>query len=574
MPFDVALILSQLDSGQSAEAPLPAWLQESWEDPVGFASALAAASAGRGALPLKSRPGQHYDLFHDLVVRHAGSDRVALRAHDRLKGWQALSYRQLHDQAARRATEWARQGVKPGAKLCLLYHPGPELLISLAAALGLGACVSFLPPVGTGFVSRRLAALAPAHIAAEPHQVPLLQGFEKRLLRSLGEAPPAFTSHNYQPDEPVGLLFSPLADPPHLPVPLTAADAWLGALRDGLLAWGLAPGEHLAAPGLPPLQYLPALLLAALVRGATFLHLELADLERDPALLLAHPLRTLGVSPALRDLLLRVRPRPLGNVSHWFRNPEEPLDWQTWREWVRQCGLASVPASNALVDASAGGAVLLSTRRKGEVHTDIFPAPGCRWALKDANLSGQEAPGDFGLFTLLPDEGRPPPHALLSRHRGRFLYSGTRDARREGRVLPAAEVSAALEGLPFVSGASLQPIPTGGTLGHHRFVLLVFTGAEPLALTEREAPSRRQQLLRRLELLLGPELLPERVEFFPLHPRRAKGAVDDAWCRTQYLTGLLHLKVREPMFQALAALRARGLDLTPRMGDDAASGTS
>jgi hypothetical protein len=192
--------------------------------------------------------------------------------------------------------------------------------------------------------------------------------------------------------------------------------------------------------------------------------------------------------------------------------------------------------------------------------------------LRDLNLSGQAAPGDVGVFTLVPDEGRPPGHAILSRLRWRFLYTGARDARREGRVYPAAEVTAALEELPFVSGTAVTPIPTGGTLGHHLFHLLVFTGSESLETTQREAASRRQQLRRRLELQLGAEHLPDHIEFFPLHPRRQKGAIDEAWCRTQYLTGMLHLKAREPMFQALTALRTWTRDETRRSGSAAPSG--
>lgn len=574
MPFDISSILAQLNTGQLQGVGLPDWLQESWSDPEGFAAALASSSAipGRGALPLKSRPGLHYDLFHDLLVRHASSHHAALRAYDPRQGWQTLSYHALHDQASRRATEWVRQGVKPGAKICLMYEPGSELLISLMAALGVGACISLLPPQGKAFIARRLAALKPHHLAAEPHQLPLLEGFEKALLRSRGDAPPLFTSHTYKPDEPVALLFSPLADPPHVPLPLSAAQAWQGALRDGLLLWGLAPEGHLAAPGMSPLQYLPALLFSALICGAAFVHLELAHLERDPSLLLAHPLHTLGVSPALRNLLMRARPRPLGNVSSWFRCPEQPLDWEAWSYWVRQCGLASIPHFNALVDAAAGGAVLFSLRHKGEIHADVLPAPGHRWELRALNLSGQVALGDVGLFTLLPDEERPPGHVILSRLRGRFLYTGARDARREGRVYPAAEVTAALEELPFVSGAAVTPIPTGGTLGHHLFHLLVFTGSEPLETTQREAANRRQQLRRRIELQLGAEHLPDHVEFFPLHPRRQKGIVDEAWCRTQYLTGMLHLKAREPMFQALTTLRTWTQDETRRSGSAAPSG--
>ncbi len=574
MAFDIQHILARLDADPADDTALPAWLQESWEDPEGFVTALAPAATSRGALPLKSRPGQHHDFFHDLLVRHASSERVALRAYDPLHGWQTLSYRELHHQARLRAATWARQGVKPGARLCLLLGPGPELLVSLMASLGLGACVSFLPPQGQAFVSRRLAALEPQHIAVEAHQLPLAQGFEACVLRTQGDVSPLFTSYSYSPEEPVGLFFSPLVTPPHVPLPLSATDAWSCALRDGLLTWELAPGDCLAAPGMSLLQHLPALLMATLLRGATFVHFDLSELQRDLSLLHAYPLRVLGVCPELRELMLRSQPRSLGQLSLWFRNPEEPLDWESWRRWVRHCDLASVPVANVLVDSAAGGAVLCSPRRKGEPHAEVFPAPGRRWALRDLNLSGQHAPGDIGLFSLLPDEERPPGHVVLSRMRGHFRYAGPREPRREGSVYPSSEVMNALDGFPFISGASVVALPTSATPGHHLFALLVFTGSEALQTTEQEAAPRRQQLRRRIELLLGAEHLPDRIEFFPLHPRTKQGRVDDAWSHGQYFTGLLHLKAREPMFHALNALRTWKSDPNRPRGSAAASGTS
>lgn len=553
MAFDVRKILEQLETGTPSDPGVPAWQQESWEDPDGFSAALAVAHVGRGA-PLKSRAGQHYDFFHDLVVRHGNTDRIALRSYDRRSGWQTLGYKQLHEQAARRATEWARQGVKPGAKVCLLYSVGNELLISLVAALGLGACISFLPPVGRRFIAHRLAGLKPDHIAAEPHQVLLLQGHEKKLLNSQGQASPAFTSHTYKPQEPVGLLFSPLVEPSGTPAPLLAEDAWRGALVDGLLTFGLGSGEHLAAPGFHLLQHLPAFLFATLLRGATYLHLELQDVEANPALLTEHPVRALGVTPALRDVLLRARTQ-LKNVAHWFRNPEEPIDWQSWRAWVKQCGLATVPSSNVLVDPCAGGAVLVSPRRVRDVHTETPPAPGRRWALHDVNMSGQLAPGDLGVFTLLPNEERPPAYLVLTRSYGLYHYGGPRTARREGRVYPAAEVAETVREVGFVRGATVVPAPTGGVAGHYRYVLLVFTGAQA-----PQASTWLQELRRCIELNLGAEHLPDRTELLPLYPRMVDGQVDEAWCQTQYLTGALYRKSSDPLFQTLTALRGHLLE--------------
>ncbi len=552
MPFDVRKILEQLETGAPAESGVPAWQQESWTDAAGFAAALAAAHVGRGS-PLKSRVGQQYDFFHDIVVRHGG-DRLALRSHDRRGGWQTLSYRALQEQASRRATEWARQGVKAGSKVCLLYSMGSELLISFAAALGLGACLSYLPPQGRRFISRRLALLTPDFIATEPHQALLVEGFEKQVLQSRGQAAPAFTSHTYKPDELVGLLFSPLVEPTGTPVPLLAEDAWRSALVDGLLTFGLGPGDHLAAPGYHPLQHLPAFLFATLLRGATYVHLDLADVEANPKLLTEQPLRALGVTPALRDLLLRTR-TPLKNVAHWFRNPEEPIDWQGWMAWVKQCGLAAVPSSNVLVDPAAGGAVLLSPRRVRDVHTEAPPAPGRAWILGDVNMSGQEAPGDLGIFTLVPAEQRPPGYLVLTRAFGVYHYGGPRSARREGRVYPGDEVAEVVGELPFVRGALVVPAPTGGIAGHYRQVLLVFTGAQ-----RAQSGPWLQEIRRRIELLLGAEHLPDRTDFIPLYPKKVDGALDVAWCQSQYLTGALHRKSTDRLFQALTALRGQLLE--------------
>jgi hypothetical protein len=557
MAFDVRKILEQLEPGAPAGAAVPSWQQESWEDPDGFAAALAAAHAGRGA-PLKSRTGQHYDFFHDLVVRHGHTDQVALRVHERRGGWQVLTYRQLHEQALRRATEWALQGVKAGAKVCLVYAVGSELLVSLAAALGLGACVSFLPAQGKRFLARRLAALKPDHIATEPHQALLVEGFEKKILQSRGQASPAFTSHTYKPGEPLGLLFSPLVEPSATPVPLLAEDAWRGALVDGVLTYGLGPGEHLAAPGYHLLQHLPAFLLAVLFRGATYLHIDLPELEANPALLTEYPVRALGVTPALRDVTLRAR-TPLKNVTHWFRNPEEPLDSQAWRGWVQQCGLAGVPSANVLVDPAAGGAVLVSPRRVRDVHTETPPAPGRRWTLQDINMSGQQAPGDLGVLSLVPSDGRPPPYVMLTRSYGVYHYGGPRAARREGRVYLADEVAETVKGLPFVRGVTVVTAPTGGVAGHYRYVLLVFTGALP-----GQPGPWAQEIRRLLELQLGPEHLPDRLEFIPLYARQEEGQVDEAWCQSQFLTGALHRKSQDPLFQALTRLRGRLLEKEER----------
>jgi hypothetical protein len=170
-------------------------------------------------------------------------------------------------------------------------------------------------------------------------------------------------------------------------------------------------------------------------------------------------------------------------------------------------------------------------------------------------MSGQLAPGDLGVFTLLPNEERPPAYLVLTRSYGLYHYGGPRTARREGRVYPAAEVAGAVRELGFVRGATVVPAPTGGVAGHYRYVLLVFTGAQA-----PQASTWLQELRRCIELNLGAEHVPDRTELLPLYPRMVDGQVDEAWCQTQYLTGALYRKSSDPLFQTLTALRGHLLE--------------
>lgn len=546
MPFDVKEILRSLAARPRDGEPAPEWLARSWADPDGFAAALTDFQ--NSGTPAKSRPGLRFDFFYDFAVRHAATNRVALRTWDKARGWQSLTYQELHDRAAQRASAWAGQRVKAGAKVCLVYQPGEELLVSMLAALRLGACIGYLPPEGREFVRRRIAAFAPDHLAAEPRQAPLFKGFEKLLLKSKGGGAAGFASHTYQPQDPVALVFSPLVDPCDRGVLLNADEAFRGALRDGLSTFGLDPGDVLAAAGFPLLQHLPALLFATLLRGATYLHLDLGDLSRDVSPLLRYPIRALGVSAELRDLLLRVPQARFTGLGHWFRNVEEPIDWIAWQKWGEQMGLKEVPTFNVLVDPAAGGAVLASARRPGAVHADIDPVPGRSWELRDLNLTGQPAPGDIGVFTGLPDKGRPLPYVVLSRVRGQLHYAGTRVPRRDGRVFPSAEVAQAVSPMPSVLGASVVAVPEGGVPSRARFILVVFVGGA-------KNPPSTADLQKRVELEVGPMHLPDDVKVFPLHPRFTKGRIDDVWCKAQYLTGALHEKSQDEIFLALTALR-------------------
>jgi hypothetical protein len=550
------------------------WLEESWRGPDAFVEALQAWLAGPSVVSFKSVPGVRYDLYHDWVMRHLRSGATALRWYDRRSerdgGWSSLSYAELDQRCALRAAAWTRQGVVPGAVVCVMLPFGAEAVVSLLAGLRLGACVSLLEPLGPAYVSRRLLALAPQHVASEPFYEPWLGALAGVLLGPDGLEPGASVgSHTYAAADPCALPFSPLRRPPEVPVPLPASLAYLGALRDGVITLALRAGDCIAAPGLHREQHQPALLFAALAAGATFVHIPADDVLRDPGLLDAVSLASVGLDAATCEARLRVGGGAVHRWRHVFRNPEEPTDWEAWRELVETRGLRDTAMSNVVFESASGGALLASPRRLGTRQLaalmSVVPAAGRAWALLDFSGTGQLSVGDSGVFAPMtgePGKEKPdqPQYMALGRRRGgEYLYGGTVEPRRSGRVYPIDEVVAALEDCPFLLGAGVASVPAGGSTLAWRFVLLGFCGHEPDTRFDALREPRCDELRRMLTTRLGEALLPDAIELFPLLPRLADGAVDQAWCQLQYTTGTLFSKAKTPVFRRVAELRRQAV---------------
>lgn len=552
---NLASLAASLELAREDEIPELDWLDASYTDPAAFWEGLIQGAAPAYPPPLRSRPGSSIDLYADTVGRHAGTKRVALRWFDRRLDWRQLSFAELDARAGSRATAWVEQGVGAGSAVALLLPLGPELLVSLAAALRLGARVSLLPPAHEASLAPRLAALGPDHLVFDPtHPPPVPREMAELRLEPGGtQPPPPAPPYSFAPDETCASLFTGLRAPLAVPAELSAEAALLHAWRDALLAYRLRPGMGLAAPGFHPRQHLPALLLSTLAAGATFIHIPWDDLLSDPALLTEGAVHVLGINRELCELLRRRPPGPWPELHRWFRPADEPLDWEAHREMIVKNDLARFPASNVLVDAASGGCVLFSAARPGSVNAKVLPAAGQPWTLIDPS-TGEPALGEHGLFTPLR-EGEPTGEgwfviAKASRAAREHLYGGPLVPRRAARVFPSSEVVELVMGLPGVAGASVVPVPTGSPGGDFAFVLLVFVGDG--CVEAREIPGL-------LEQRLGPDGRADHVEIVPFFPRLEGEKVDHDWCRAQYLSGFLARKAEEPVFHKLTDLRRAAL---------------
>lgn len=554
VPLDLSLVERDLAVERTAAAEAPAWLRASQREPRAFWESLVAWVDGTSAVRTKIALNDRYDPYHDLVIRHLGSESAALAWRDAARGPQSMGFRELAERATRRAVAWRQAGATPGQVVCALRPMGRELLVSIVAALKAGLVIQPLPPLGTRFVTTRLAAAPPHLVDTDDAHRPLLLGCEALVVTA--DAPGDVSleldaSITWATGATAAMILDPTSPTPAVPAPLSIDALMLCALRDGVLALGLRRGDVVTAPGLSSLDLVPALPLAALLCGATLLHLTLDDLRREPALLASQPLRAVGLSAAARELLLE-HPARVGDGWHtWFRDPSESLDVERWQQLVDALDLHDAGAVNLLWRSAMGGCTLFSGRRKGRAHADVLPSAGVPFVIADFLAGGAPAPTGHGRLALnLPGTLKPAPTpSVIVPHRRGWAFGGSFVDGHRGRRFLKEETHEALAGLNGCLGASVCLCPVPGS--EHLVDLLLFTGVVP----KRQDAALIDDALRLLAAALGEEHLPDRVRCFPLPPRRGPGGVvDHLWCRDQYLTGGLARRTRDTIHQLLGRI--------------------
>jgi len=282
-----------------------------------------------------------------------------------------------------------------------------------------------------------------------------------------------------------------------------------------------------------------------------------------------------GIDERTRDALLR-HPSPIGErIGHWFRDPTTSQQFELWQRFVGEVGLQRTWSANLKWEAAHGGCTLFSLRRQGQVHFEVLPGAGVAWRLADPAHPGRESVTGHGLLAVIPPGAEEPAPvataAIIARHGSGWVFAGSQENTRRGVYYPAGEVLEAIEGAPGCLGASLCFAPLLGGETASVAVLMVFVGrAGPV-----DDAQLRQILERRIRQEMGAEHLPDRIQFFPLAPRRDEaGAIDHAWCRSQYLTGSLSSKSKDELFGCISLLRERlGQESGPTESSGAARAT-
>lgn len=555
-PLDLPSITATLRGGKATDAWVRGWLPATCAAPERFVEALHAYALSRRK-GLKSRPGLAYDFYHDLVVANLEQRTPALFARDGA-GYVPISYATLHERCTSLAGAWKRLGCERGAPVCVVLPAGVEHAVAVLTGLRMGLVVSTLEPYGPAFVRSRLEALSPKFTVTServanamrlpPAQVlPVVAGARE------GGAPPVAS---YAPDAPVFSLLSPF-DAAGEPVELAAGAVYASLLRDGLVVLGLEASDVLAAPGFDPTQASPHLLLAALAAGACYATIEAADFEGDPKLAERARLSVLGVGSELRERILARGADWLPATGRaWFKDLSGVLDVERWDELARALAGKKLPGFNVLVNAATGGVELFSPRATRPVCLRAWPVPGRGFQLSEVAAGDLPVLNDVGVYTVMDGEDPvelPLPRMLLAARDDGYLFVGTIDLGPASQVFPCADVARVAAQLPAVRHASVV-IGPGRLMNDARTVLVVFTDDARGADGRIELPVKIPAIKARIAAEMGERFVPDRIAIYPLRPRLVDGVIDEAWCRSQFLSGSLDTKARSEMFVLISRI--------------------
>lgn len=553
--LDLSLVEKDLSKKAQESFGSIGWLHQSYEVPDTFWTGLLGANGAFFSWPGKSSLHRKYDFYHDIFARNQSNPAPAFLWHDEIKGWRELSYAQLEISVSREAAGWESLGVVAGSKVCIVSRLNERFLVALMAALKIGLIVSVLPPLGFSFLQRRIDAVAPDFIWTLEEHTPLLSQYREILLpeAAAGSARGDSRSHSYTGSSPLALCFDSSAEPPDVPRELNAETAYLSAVRDGCVALGLRPGHAVAAPGFGLMESQPALLLACLLNGATYVHIEERDLARAPGLLAERPLNAVGVTEATRETLVGNGVEIGKSWDFWFRDPGESRDIAAWSEFVETAKLRDAFSGNQRWNASLGGCILFSAKRKGSPHAHVLPAAGVQWSLADPADIKRDSLSGSGWFTVrLPgmDEGIVA-GGMLGKAGNEWLFVRPVLSGCSGKCYPAAEILESISGIPYGSSCCVAEVPATRADGSSQFGLLVFVGGKRVS----EA-SILESIRKKIAREMGKEFLPDFMQILALHPRRGEdGGMDHAWCAREYLSGGLSRREKGEVYRRITDIR-------------------
>lgn len=557
----------------------PSWLRRAYEDPVWFWQEVAARLSDQAPGSPRSAVTEWYTLFEEFGARHVVGARPAFATHVRGRVAQRITYSEAVSKAQALSAHWTRVREKPGATVVLLFDVGPAFIVCLLAAWHCGAAVCCIPPRGPAFVRNSLerlmqsedvesdAVFVVAGTAATPW-VRHIASSQSLAWDVDGVAPGTSHDkpHRFGAAEVAVRAFSHLSSEWGPPVALSAEQLYLGALRDGLMVFGLRAQEGVAAPGFCDVQYKPWLTWMCLACGAHFVDVSAFD-EGTGETLFDGTIQFLGVRGELRDKLLSrqttLAPRA---VRGWFRDVGEDSTVEKWTALAQRMAPAGVRGMNYLANTAAGGSILYSAWTPNPERVGVWRAPGLACELTEPNGTGMPALADMGMLAPIAKvQGQV--GIRLGVHQAALgqlilvdagdsdVWVGNLGSHRRAHFLPERDIEGTLQRCypGAIRCAVLVGLPLRRDTARRCITLLVY------AIPGREVHLDSVGIIENIREQLGAASEPDKVEIFHVNPKwqdlkAQELTVDRGACASQYLSGLSWKKQHADVFRCLSEM--------------------
>ncbi len=536
------------------------YCEESCSNPEPFWEELFSLHQKSRRTPLQSVRADHYDFYHDCIVRHLLSNDLAYTFIEKgeNKGW---TYKQLHRCVNFHVRKWSQQDLKAGQIIAIVLLPGSEFLIALLTALRLGLTFCFLPPtsiLGKGQITSILSKLEPQFIVSaddfELKEVP-------RLLidpKGLDEENHAPLSFSYKASTPIQIALSLYRQEPLAFVPLDAHTLYLHSLRDAYITLNLIENNSWASPLSCPIRTEPCSTLSTLLAGARKVHVSDDSLKSDPQILKDEKIQLLGISGPLQQLWSRTPAAPIRSLKACYKAPFD-FNYQAWKSFLKLNTLEKTATFNILMDSSMGGITLFSQPSLDSFDFRLKPALGTPWTLENpVGESSQTAFRVYGVFTpqlSCSENSEVEGNRIFLQAEKGLTIAHTAFPCRDAVTFPQEPLERIVHSLPFVEACVLHAVQKPNPPGDYFFVLLVFVNPMQPTLSEAEKKEWDSDIARHIVDQLGAAFLPDQIEYYPLLPPLRSNGIDRNWCGRQYSEGLLARKMQIPAYQLLHTLK-------------------